>query len=199
MDRTLAYVLLVAISIVTIWTGWNNGHLRVDLREARLELSQPTVDSWLPKVELPSGIDGNTVVVAGGGKRQLLYAFSANCRYCQASMPGFARLAQDPVARSQAEFLGIAGVLAEDDVEKSRKFFEKFDVDVPIGFMRDERTARVLRMKQVPAFLVLDSRGQVEYVHMGELVDKEDIERLSSALKKGLRSARLPANQETAS
>lgn len=174
--RLLWLLLLVASSLVAL-LGYQLSQTRTLLVLAYESASRPQVGSWLPTVPLVA-LDERRVTLARPGTTQVLYFFTPDCPYCQATAPKIRDLYERLTREHGAlEFLGVGG----GDADALSADARKHGLGFPIVRLTP-KLADLLGSRQVPLLVALAPDGQVRYSKVGVFVNKDDATSLMAAL-----------------
>jgi thiol-disulfide isomerase/thioredoxin len=177
MSRTALWALLAVASALAALLGYQLSETRRLLGEAYRAASHPQTGSWIPSIAT-SSLDGASVTLGRDGATQVLYFFTPECPYCQASAPDV-RALHEILARErkQVEFIGVGGGTAADLAAEARLREFRFPI-VPMT----PKLADLLKARQVPLLVAVSPDGQILYSKVGAFSNKEDATPLMAAL-----------------
>lgn len=176
VTQAITLILALLLGATTAWLGHGHRDLRGRLEEARARERMPQAGQWLPPFEVYS-YDGTQRAVLAPEKatgKQVLYFYLPDCPHCRRSEPNVSHLsAALRQQRGDVEFLGIS-LLADRSGTRRR-------IDGRALVMTDPRMLKVYRISRVPALLVVDAKGRIEFAHVG-VIRRDDIVKLWAVL-----------------
>ncbi len=184
---------LVIFAALTVLLGLQKKDLAA--KNSELEASQyyPKKSDWTPYIATQD-IAGKPITIgAGTGKREVIFLFTTQCKFCIASMPFVAEIGRS-LSRSGIQMVGVT---PEKDAASIRRFMGKYSAEFPVVSLSDERQLGLLQFRMSPTVLVINGSGKVEFAKVGVIrSDKEAFEIVSAALQRDTKPAE-PARQES--
>lgn len=191
--KIATYAALIIFAVLTVVLGLQKKELAAKYSELKATQYYPRKNDWTPRISTQD-IAGNPVTIGSTtGKREVIFLFTTQCRFCIASMPFVAEVGR---AMSRAG-IQMVGVTPEKDAASIARFMDKYSADFPVVSLSDERQLGLLQFRMSPTILVINGSGKVEYAKVGVITsDKEAFEIVSAALQKDKKPVK-PTNQES--
>ncbi len=134
-------------------------------------LSEPASSGRrLPDVVLPCLGSDRTVSLRllGGARPVVVNLWASWCQPCRKEMPAFQAVYRD--LRDRVAFLGVN----TRDVERpARAAVQATGISYASVVDRDEKVRRELDAVGLPDTVIVDTKGRIVYVHVGELTEQE--------------------------
>jgi peroxiredoxin len=195
LKRIARLALLIAVAasaVLIIALAREKQSLEARYGELAARIQHPYAGMYVPVVRAPS-VRGDSFVIgeAAEGERQLLFAFSTTCGYCDASLASWeaiaARLAGEPGAR-------VYGV-SRDSLEATRAYVEDHGLTFPVVILNEPRLRALYRLQAVPQTLILNRDGRVVYARLGAVEGEAAVDSVVAVARAGSN----PGTSETAS
>lgn len=122
---------------------------------------------------------GGSPIVVGEGSQQLLFLFTTTCRYCQATLPEWARIA-DSMAHN-APHIQVLG-LSPDSPNALTRYVTVHNIRWPVVPFPNTNFAILYRARTIPQTVLVDSEGHVLYGRTGALSTRAAIDSVYAAL-----------------
>ncbi|MEI6777050.1 MAG: redoxin domain-containing protein [Chloroflexales bacterium] len=183
-ERIFAIVgVLVALALVAgIWVFTGRGS---DVQsQAMGEVNRPA-----PAFSLQTVAGDNVSLTAYRGKVVLVNFWGTWCEPCKRELPAL----QAANERLGAKGLAIIGVNLTDDEKTQgvsedgiRTFVAQYNLTYPIALDRDGSVTSAFRVFPLPTSFFIDVKGQIRYVHVGELTLDDVTARFTELQREGL-------------
>ena len=125
------------------------------------------------------------------GVGQVLFVLTTTCRFCRATLPIWATLA-DSLKRLNGDAIRVVA-LSLDSTEQTRRYVSEHGIGYSVASFPTGKMRRLYRAGSVPQTLVLDAWGVVRYAHVGQLAPGPELDSVYRVaiglLEKGLGAA----------
>jgi peroxiredoxin len=177
-------VLLVALAVAAFWI------MKLSREQAAMARAMGAVEGTLSGPQSSEvgdivppfksqNLSGEAAEISyNGTSKYLLYIFSPACDTCQREIPTINKL--DP--RFQESGYQIKGI-SIDSMDKSRQYLQGKTVAFEVLLMPNMAVQRTYRVVSIPQVMLVSAKGQVEWVHNGDLSNDDLSSLLSKASK----------------
>lgn len=150
-------VTLTACVIIVVVAVQNR---RLEARNLALRRAQFSISAGehVPPAWIPA-TNGDSLLLAPPGSRQLLYVLTTSCQYCLQSLPAWRHLTKRLEQRSEVSAI----VVSLDSLEATSNYVRLHGIDLPVGILRDDRIKSFYRAYAVPQTVLIDRGGRVVY------------------------------------
>jgi hypothetical protein len=175
-DKTFNMFLIsacFALAVLVLFLAWQNRKLKEEIAELMIPQIPPTALKQGDSMEPLNFIDeaGKDTLLGFGEGKTLLLIFSPQCPACIETIPVWNDMLQEAPAATR-----IAGLRLAAEVEST--VITRFPIYTPT----DDGSGLAGRIPYIPATLLIDEHGIIEWVKYGALTD-EDVETLSEILE----------------
>lgn len=141
------------------------------------DTTHPLYGKPLPTFERPA-LDGTKIATGElAGRTVVVEVFASYCEPCKRTLPKAAAFAK---ARPDVVVIGIGEDESESDV---RRMAESHGVAFPVIHDRGNVLAGRLRVRELPALLVADKTGVIQWIRIGDSGGDVDLAAVVDSLK----------------
>jgi len=177
MTVALVVALTIAVAFEVVLAG-RVGLLEDRLREALRNSSDAHAGVFVPTF-VEATLNGDSIVIAKPGERQLLFFLTTTCPYCRATVPVWNELSREFASRRGVTVLGV--VL--DSAHRAQEYRDELDIHFPLVVLEDRRYAVLMRANTVPLTMIIDGvTGRMVHARSGELVGSAAVDSIRTAI-----------------
>ena len=159
-QRYFAPATLICALTLVLLLAHRSREQKIELQRVRMSLRVPHSGQVVPAA-VALKANGDTLLLARQGHRQLIYFFTTTCEFCKQSVAGWKEVARR-VKSDSLHDVDIVGV-AIDKAGDIDAYAKQHDLTYPVAHFVSDRDRLVYGARAVPFTVLLDSTGRMAY------------------------------------